>query len=128
MKINVFRHIVIYLLVVVLMAAICKSIEFYFTINFISSYPFLFGYAFFIFAKTHFLVNWLSKKLDTMIGQLYLGFSIYKLIFSFFYFMILKVKTEYYDKPFLGVFMIIYFTLLIIEFIQYKKILQFENN
>ena len=116
-------HILAYLLTVLIFSLGLFLIEHTLGKKIISSYMFLFGYAFFIFTKTHLLVNYLSRKLDVYIGQLYLAFSVYKLIFTFFYFMLLKIKTEHYTKPFLGIFMIIYFTLLIIEFLQYRKIL-----
>jgi hypothetical protein len=92
--------------------------------NLVESYPFLFGFLFFIYAKTHILTIVLSKKLNILIGQLYLIFTVYKFIFTSFFFLFLKHKTVFYTKSYIAVFIFCYFVLMITEYFLYKTQLE----
>jgi hypothetical protein len=92
--------------------------------NLVESYPFLFGFLFFIYTKTHVLTIFLSKRLNVLVGQLYLIFTVYKFIFTSFFFLFLKHKTQFYTKSYIAVFIFCYFVLMITEYFLYKSTLE----
>lgn len=115
------KDLAIFFIVIALLVLGAYALEQMLDKNLVESYPFLFGFLFFIYAKTHVLTLFLSKKFDLYIGQVYLGFTVYKFIFTSFYFLFLKHTTTIYTKSFIIIFFASYFTLMIVEYLLYKS-------
>lgn len=71
---------------------------------------------FLLFTKSHLLGIFLSKKFKVLPGQIFLGFSVFKLLFAGSYILILKRFGDYtVSKPFILVFMACYFIYLAVD-------------
>lgn len=69
-----------------------------------------------LFIKSHLLTVFLSKKLNLLVGQVFLGFSVAKFIFAgMFIFLLKKTGEEPISKSFVAVYMFSYFTYLLVE-------------
>lgn len=69
-----------------------------------------------LFIKGHLLTVFLSKKLNLLIGQVFLGFSVAKFIFAgLLIFLLKKTGAEPISKGFIIVYMFSYFSYLIVE-------------
>ena len=118
------KDLLVFFVTIVVLALGFYLVEHFSGKNLVESYPFLFGFLLFVYAKTHVLTLFLSDKLKLYIGQLYLIFTVYKFIFTSFYFLLLKKKTFFYTKSFIAVFMLSYFVMLIVEYFLYKTRLE----
>lgn len=71
---------------------------------------------FLLFTKSHLLGLFLSTKFKVLPGQIFLGFSVFKLLFAGSYILILKRFGTYdVSKPFILIFMACYFAYLSID-------------
>lgn len=73
-------------------------------------------FLFLLFLKVHLLTLFLSKKFNIYLGQLFLGFSVYKFIISGLFILLLQYIELYpISKSFVLTFMLSYFTYLVAE-------------
>ena len=73
-------------------------------------------FLFLLFLKVHLLTLFLSKKFNIYLGQLFLGFSVYKFIISGLFLLLLQYIELYpISKSFVLIFMVSYFTYLVTE-------------
>lgn len=78
-----------------------------------------------LFIKGHLLTLFLSKKLNLLVGQVFLGFSVAKFIFAGMFILLLKkIGSEPISKSFILVYMFSYFTYLMVEVILVVKLAQ----
>lgn len=72
----------------------------------------------FLFLISHVFTIFLSRKFKVLMGQVFLGFSVFKLVFSgTFIFVFKKISEEPMSKTFIIVFMGSYFCYLILDVI-----------
>ena len=84
-------------------------------------------FLFLLFLKGHLLTLFLSKKFNIYLGQLFLGFSVYKFIFSGLFILIIqRLEGPPISKSFILIFMFSYFTYLVAEVILLVKKLNQE--
>jgi hypothetical protein len=74
-----------------------------------------------LYIKTDLIIHYLNKKLNIIVGQLFLFSTFYKIIFSFGFLFLMKLKSTYFNKSTFGFFMIWYFVFLITEIILFSK-------
>lgn len=77
---------------------------------------------FLLFVKSHLFGFFLSKKFDVLPGQIFLGFSVFKLIVAGLFMMFLKMANDApVSKSFTLVFMVAYFSYLIVDVVLMMK-------
>lgn len=71
-----------------------------------------------LFLTCHLLVRLISKRFNILLGQVFLGFSVVKLILSgVFMFVLMKVSEEVLSKTFIIITMTSYFSYLLLDVI-----------